>query len=584
MPVRPWTARKPFQAQILLTRPITHLLILAILAAVAVVPFLYLGNPSGHDFEFHMYSWMEVLQQWKAGVVYPRWAGLAHWGYGEARFLFYPPASWTLGAGLGEMLPWKTVPGVYCWIVLTLAGASMYALARRWLSARDALFAAGFYALNPYHLLVVYWRSAFAELLAAILLPLVPLCLLKLREEGGRPVLWLSLILAAAWLANAPAAVMIHYSAAGLAVILALQEGSTKSGCRILAKTGVAVVLGAGVAAVYLIPAIYEEPWVSIVALLEPGVRPQDNFLFTYMADADHNRFNVLVSLVAMSEVAALAAAAWLSRKRNDRSSEGGLSCSGWRWLAGWGAATALVMVPLSNVLWLYLPKFRYVQLPFRWLLCLNVPLALLLASATLRRESRIGVRIVRTVFCMFLLATLLIAGHRVQPPWWDRSADIQEMEDAMSDGVGYDGTDEYVPAGDDPYELNKELPQVSDANGAAVKVQTLSWNATDRRFIVRSDSPRNLTIRLFNYPAWKVTVNGQMVGTQSTETTGLMMVPVSAGENDVHIIFGRTPDRTAGGVISSVSMLIIAGLFIATKSRRQRNEAGASMKTRQTP
>ncbi len=164
---------------------------------VAITPFFWRGSPSGHDFEFHMFSWMEVLGQWKHGIAYPRWAALAYWGYGDARFLFYPPASWTLGAALGTTLPWKMVPGAYCWIVLTLAGASMYRLAREWLPAADALFAAVFYALNPYHLLIVYWRSAYAELLAAALLPLLLLCLLRIflrqAEPGHRPMLGLSL-------------------------------------------------------------------------------------------------------------------------------------------------------------------------------------------------------------------------------------------------------------------------------------------------------------------------------------------------------------------------------------------------------
>src|ERR1700689_774764 len=136
----------------------------------AVVPFFWLGNPSGHDFEFHVFSWMEVLGQW------------------------------TLGGALGAVLPWKIVPGAYCWIVLALAGAAMYRLAREWLSPQDALFAAVFYALNPYHLLVVYWRSAYAELLGAALLPLLVLCLVRIfsreSESGLRPTLGLSLVLA----------------------------------------------------------------------------------------------------------------------------------------------------------------------------------------------------------------------------------------------------------------------------------------------------------------------------------------------------------------------------------------------------
>ncbi len=223
--------------------------------------------------------------------------------------------SWTLGAALGAILPWKIVPGAYCWLALTLAGASMYALARRWLPPPDALFAAAFYALNPYHLLIIYWRSAYAELLAAVFVPLVLLCLLRLREGGVRPVLWLSLTLAGAWMANAPSAMMIHYSAAGLAVLIAVRENSLREAARFLGRVGIAILLGAGLASLYLVPAVYEEPWVNIAAVMSVGVRPQDNFLFTYLPDSDHNRFNLLVSLLALAEVAALSVAAWFARK-----------------------------------------------------------------------------------------------------------------------------------------------------------------------------------------------------------------------------------------------------------------------------
>src|SRR6202789_4432669 len=231
------------------------MLALAGACLAAITPFFWRGSPSGHDFEFHMFSWMEVLGQWKHGILYPRWAALAHWGYGEARFLFYPPASWTLGAALGAVLPWKIVPGAYCWIVLALAGAAMYRLAREWLSPQDALFAAVFYALNPYHLLVVYWRSAYAELLGAALLPLLVLCLVRIfsreSESGLRPTAGLSLLLAAAWLTNVSAAVMIHYSAAGLTLLLGSNHSANTRGGewrwavmsrRALAQTGIAIV------------------------------------------------------------------------------------------------------------------------------------------------------------------------------------------------------------------------------------------------------------------------------------------------------------------------------------------------------
>src|SRR5712691_676384 len=147
------------------------LLGIAAVAFCVVLPFVKFGIPSGHDFEFHFNSWIEVVDHWKQGVLYPHWAAMAHYGYGEARFVFYPPASWTLGAALGALLPWKMAPGVYIWVALCASGLSMFLLARRCLGRNDAIFPAALYAANPYYIVIVYWRSAFAELLAGALLP-----------------------------------------------------------------------------------------------------------------------------------------------------------------------------------------------------------------------------------------------------------------------------------------------------------------------------------------------------------------------------------------------------------------------------
>lgn len=533
---------------------ISRFALLGMVCFLAITPFLWHGSPSGHDFEFHMFSWMDVLSQWKQGIIFPRWAAFAHWGYGEARFLFYPAASWVLGAALGAILPWKVVPGVYCWTVLMLAGLSMYRLAREWLLRADALFAAGLYAVNPYHLVIIYWRSAFAELLAAALLPLLLLAVLRLRESGSRPVLWLGFILGAAWLANAPAAVMIHYSAAVLAAATALLERSWRP----LWRTALAVILGAGLASFYLVPTVYETRWVNIGEVLAPGLRPQDNFLFTTIADAEHNRFNLLVSTVAAAEIGALVLAIWLSRSWRSRAG------NRWLLLSCWGGASALIMVSITNPLWQLLPKLRFVQLPWRWLLCLNAVLAMLLAMAIRRWTSRVLAVVV-------LLTVVVVAGYRIQPPWWDTAADIEEMSDAVADGTGYEGTDEYVPAGADPYELDKDYPLVADSSGHPLRTEALTWGPADKHFVVDSRSPELLTLRLFNYPAWEVTVNGKPVEILTTDVTGQMEIPIAAGRSEIRIHFGRTRDRGIGGLVSLLSLgILLLGWFNVKASLRK--------------
>src|SRR5260370_40382911 len=85
-----------------------------------------------------------------------------------------------LGAALGFVAPWNAVAGVLIVVVQTMAGLCFFALARRFLTARAALFGAACYAANPCALLIVYMRSDFAEQLACAVMPLVVLTALQL--------------------------------------------------------------------------------------------------------------------------------------------------------------------------------------------------------------------------------------------------------------------------------------------------------------------------------------------------------------------------------------------------------------------
>ena len=364
-----------------------------------------------------------------------------------------------------------------------------------------------------------------------------------------------------------------------------MQEKSARP----LLRTALAVLIGAGLASFFLVPAIYEQSWINIAALMSPGVMPRDNFLFTTIPDADHNRFNLLVSVVASSAIAVMVLAAWFAHgsknKDNNKDRVHDLSVNDdanndqagrlpWTLLVSWGAAAAFVMLPISNPVWEHLPKFRFVQLPFRWLLCLNVPLAVMLTVATGQSRSTVKRWAARAIVFAFLLAVLLVAGHRIQPPWWDQSGDIQEMVNAVSDGTGYEGTDEYVPVAADPYELNKDLPQVGNENGSPINVREMEWNATEKHFDVHADSAENLTLRLFDYPAWKVTVNGTPTEAQTSEVTGLMIIPIKAGENEVRVSFASTPDCLAGEIISLISIGVFAVVWIKTRSSKAARSA----------
>ena len=527
--------------------------LLAIASAVFAVeiPFFFFGTPSGHDVEFHLYSWLEVLAQWKHGTLYPRWAALAHFGYGEPRFVFYPPASWTLGGAISSVFPWTIASPVYIWIVLVLAGLSMFVLARRWLSQCDAIFAAVLYAVNPYHLVIVYWRSAFAELLASCLVPLLVLLVWKVVEGDQRTVVPLGLLLAAGWLSNAPAAVMIHYS---LALLMSLFAWKNKSPKLLLITSG-AVALGGCLAAFYLLPAIYEQRWIEIANAVSAGSRPSDNFLFIHTTDADHDAFNRIVSWLAVLDVVVILVAAitgklWRGARREM-----------WKALSIWAGACCFLMVPVSLFLWNILPKLQFMQFPWRWLLCLSMIFTLFVTVGLQRWWQRGAV-------CALSVIVIVVAWRYVQAPWWDNAADLREMQDNMATGLGYEGTDEYTPLGADPAAIDKDARKVTVAGPGHAAINVLHWDTESKVFIAQMSTPDQVALRLFRYPAWRALVNGHHVDTTARDGTGQMMLPVSSGMNSVEAIFTRTWDRTVGGWISLLAGAGVISWFVWSRLR----------------
>ena len=524
-------------------------------AAFAVeIPFAFFGTPSGHDLEFHLYSWLEVLSQWKQGVVYPRWAALAHFGYGEPRFVFYPPASWAFGAALSAIFPWTFAVDIYIWMVLVAAGASMFVLVRQWLSRRDAIFAAAFYAVNPYHLMIVYWRSAFAELLASCVLPLLLLFLLRATEARRRVIVPLALLLAGAWLINAPAAVMIHYSFALLVVVLAWQRRSPQ----LLLVGAAAVALRASLAAFYLMPAIYEQRWVNITEAVSTGYRPQDNFLFIHTTDAEHDAFNHLISWLALAEIAVLLIAAWGARSL--RKSHRELQNT----LAVWAIACTALLFPVSALFWKFAPKLRFMQFPWRWLLCLSMIVSVFIAFGLRRWPARAFV-------CAGAILLTVFSAYRIQRPWWEDADDLQELRDNTvqpnAGAVGYEGTDEYTPTGADSSAVDKGARRVVVDGAEHAGIHVVQWNAESKEFTAEMSAPARLALHLFNYPAWRVEVNGRVVQAGTRESTGQMLVPVEAGPNRVQVRFVRTWDRRLGGWISLVTALLLMLWSAVTKS-----------------
>lgn len=531
----------------------------------------FLGAPSGHDFQFHLASWVEVLGQWRAGILYPRWAEWANWGYGEPRFVFYPPASWILGAALDSILPWVVAPVACIWLVLVAAGMAMWRLAREWLSPHEAVAAGVFFAVNPYNLVVVYYRSDFAELLATALFPLLVLGILRITREGWPHVPFLAMIFAGIWLCNAPAAVVATYSAALLLVVGAVLARSLRP----LLAGGTGIATGLGLAAFYIVPAAWERKWVQIAQAVSENLRPEQNFIFTHANDPEFLLFNWKVSSLALGVMLITGIlAVFVARRRREIARL-------WWMLAALGACSAILMFSPSAVFWRFLPELRFVQFPWRWLEGLGVVFAFFTAA---------GMRSSREQWTLWVAILALLGATATaiaRDTWWD-SDDPSTIAEWIHSGDGYEGTDEYAPIGCNRYQLpgvNSDSSQPPanpvplfakfDADsgaispGAGARLHVEKWTAERRIFSEDSAAAVELALRIVRYPAWEARVDGRLVGIAPAPDTDEMVLPLSGGGHRIELRFRRTLDRTIGDVTSII--FGIALVLWAARVRRVR-------------
>jgi len=206
------------------------------------------------------------------------------------------------------------------------------------------------------------------------------------------------------------------------------------------------------------------------------------------------------------------------------------------------------------------------VQFPWRWMAILAVALAVFLAAAVNHR---------RHAWLWLVLVAGILAGTgalHAKHAWWD-AEDFAATQEMIEQGDGFEGTDEYDPAGDDHTDLPAKMPQAYAANengqkmevpGTKILVQL--WSAEEKIVRVETKDDVIVALRLLDYPAWRVEINGKQEVPEHPEGTRQIMVSLAAGEWQIKAKFQRTWDGTLGGIVSSASLLL--ALFLSMQAK----------------
>jgi hypothetical protein len=528
-------------------------------ATLLVLPFLIRGNIAGHDYRFHLQLWLETGQQWRQGIVYPRWAESAGYGHGDPRFVFYPPLSWMLGGLLSALLPIQFAPIALMFLALLTAGFAMYRAVLEVGDARTATWAAVLYVANPYHALILYRRSDYAELIASAIFPVAILYLSRLTKGARGASVGFALSVCALWLSNLPAALICTY-VLSLMLVTAAVCGRTSGAVR----GAMGIFLGIGLAGFFLFPATYEQRWVYIAAVLRRESNPSVNFLFEPWAGwmqepAWWYQFNLLVSLAAVATIC-IAAVGWLLCEP--------MKIRQPRFAAMLMAATvvcAVMMFAVSHPVWELIPKLRFVQFPWRFLL------PLCFTTATFVAHARVAewLKFIGFGPTLAVMAVVLMFAHT-----WTGDAVAHNLRSSFEGG--YVSVPEYVPRGAQSHLISDNFDRVSLRTSTA-RATVIDWSAERVTLAINSPSATELTLRRAWYPAWRAEIDGRSV-TPNHNETGDITLQAPAGSNLLRVWFARTWDQTLGDLISIASLVILMLIayrqFLTSTGTRTRDAA----------
>jgi hypothetical protein len=369
--------------------------------------------------------------------------------------------------------------------------------------------------------------------------------------------------------------VMGCYTLAALVAVAVLRDKSWK-----VAGHGVCgVALGLGLASFWLIPAMYEQRWVEIGRAIGPLMHVEDSFLFGYVklagVSADerfdtvyHNQVLQLVSWIVVALMVGLAVAAWMGRRRRG---------TVWAPLVVVGAGVCALQLRWSDLVWRLLPELKYLQFPWRWMMVLGLVFAALVGLAIRSEQTTRRAVAARGLILLLVAGGMAMLSSRLfwQPCDEEDNVDAQV---ATFRARGFEGTDEYTPRGADNGEIQQGLPPVrllktpeaeeaSDGgnppwarDGAqeipgSVKVER--WDAERMTASVSGAIPGYAVLRLMEYPAWRVKLNGMDAGERPRRHDGLMVIPLAAGANRIDVYWHTTRDQWAGCGVSLAALAI---------------------------
>jgi hypothetical protein len=262
----------------------SHALLPWMIGLVAIIPvclpFFRTELFKPHDFT-HLARIAELSDTIESGAFPPRWSENFGFGYGMPLFSFYAPLPYYFGALLHLIgLSISTSVILLFLVHFYLSFMAMYFLSKEFAGPIFRYLGALLFIYVPYRAVDVYVRGSLGELYGILFITLSLLSLTKLLSKKYNPGWFIVSTLSIAGLILSHNLMMMiglpMILGYGLLLVILLPQRRKRAFFRLIG----AILLGVGISAYFLFPAILEKQHTSVDRLTEEGGDFRQHFVY----------------------------------------------------------------------------------------------------------------------------------------------------------------------------------------------------------------------------------------------------------------------------------------------------------------
>jgi hypothetical protein len=549
--------------------------ILLALSAFILWPTFMPGYFFHHD-DLQVMRVFEMRKCFDTGQIPCRWVPDMGYGNGYPLFNYYSVLPYYIGGVASYVFGFVGAAKVLFFIPLLIGGFGMYFLVRNLYGEWSALLAATLYQFAPYRALDGYVRGAIAESFALAIIPFVFYAFLKLqRKPSVNNLIWSAVSLGAFLMCHN---IMTMFFVPFLLIwIIVISLQSSAFSLQKLRALLIAVLLGVGLAAFFVIPVFGEKDLVRTDTLLEGGSDFRAHFvtipqMFTdrmwdYGASVFGNGDTISFQIGWPHWWLVIAAGFSLlwSIKHKIRHYITMDNLIPGLLIVGFGLST-FFMHNKSAFIWEAVGPLQYAQFPWRFL-SIGIFTSSILGGFFIFKLSK---KFQLFVSCILVIVTFFLNWQFFVPkdfyPWID---DKTKLSDPLWEIQQKAGLLDYLPKAA-YYEPQARAPYEPEIREGKAVSQNYQVKSDSFSFDIKVDEKANVEIPIIEYPIWKVFVDGKEYPHDDKNHWGRLRIDLSPGEYHVSGQLYNTPIRTISNTITVLSWVFLLTLIFWPKLRKR--------------